>query len=150
MPGREGDDAIRSRARDLAQRIQLLQDLTSAERGSTFSFSEIQSALRDRGISLSAGRWSYLTNGEGPLTTDRGLLRALADTFAVDPAFLLDWSDPELPDRLLAHRQLVMAVRRAKIEKFATRALGDLTPESMRAIAVLIESQAREAFRDEG
>lgn len=149
MPGTDSDDAIRSRARDLAQRIQLLQDLTSAERGTPFSFAEIQSTLQGQGISLSAGRWSYLTNGEGPLTTDRGLLRALAEKFNVDPAFLLDWTDPALPDRLLAQRQLVMAVRRAKIEKFATRALGDLTPESMRAIAQLIESQSRESFRDE-
>lgn len=140
------DVAIRARTRELARRIQLLQDLATAERGAPFSYSEVNSALEEQGVHVSSGRWHYLINGEGALTTDVALLRGLAGLFTVEPDFLLNWDDPELPERVLAQRELIKRIRQDKIQKFATRALGELTPESLRAITALIEAQSRGDF----
>ncbi|GGI42664.1 hypothetical protein GCM10010988_40170 [Cnuibacter physcomitrellae] len=140
------DDAVRARTRELARRIQLLQDLATAERGAPYNYAEVKSALAEEGVHVSSGRWHYLINGEGALTTDNALLRGLARLFSVEPDFLLNWDDPELPERLLAQRELIQRIRQDKIQKFATRALGELTPESLRAITALIEAQSRGDF----
>ena len=84
--------------------------------------------------------------GDGPLTTDAKLLTELATVFEVDPSFLLDWEDPQLPARILAQRELVQILRRNKLIKIAARSLGPLTPESILAISQMIESQMARDF----
>lgn len=140
---------VRARARELARRLNLLQDVHASEHnGKPLGFSELRERLEARGVNLSEGRWAYMLTGEGALTTDSRLLSELAEIFEVDPSYLLDWDDPELPERILANRELIAAFRRNKIIKAAARSLGPLSPASISALSKIIDAEMSQDFRD--
>ncbi len=141
---------VRARALELARRLNLLQDVHASENnGKPLSFVELRERLEAHGVNLSEGRWAYMLTGEGALTTDSRLLSELAAIFEVDPSYLLDWDDPELPERILANRELIAAFRRNKIIKAAARSLGPLTPASISALSKIIDAEMSKDFRDE-
>lgn len=143
-------DVVRARAVELARRLNLLQDAYTSEHGDrVLGFGELRENLSARGVNLSEGRWTYMLSGDGPLTTDAKLLTELASIFDVDPSFLLDWEDPQLPARILAQRGLVETLRRNKLTRVAARSLGPLTPESILAISQMIDSQMARDFDSE-
>lgn len=152
----EGDDSVddpaqtvRARALELARRLNLLHDVYASENnGKPLGFSELRERLEARGVNLSEGRWAYMLSGQGALTTDTRLLSALADVFEVDASYLLDWNDPELPQRILANRELVAALRRNKIIRAAGRSLGPLSAESISALSKIIDAEMSKDFRD--
>lgn len=140
---------VRARALELARRLNLLQDVHASENnGKPLGFSELREHLEARGVNLSEGRWAYMLNGESALTTDSRLLSGLAEVFEVDASYLLDWDDPELPERILANRELIAALRRNKIIKAAARSLGPLTPASINALSKIIDAEMSKDFRD--
>lgn len=147
-----GDDpaqTVRARALELARRLNLLQDVHASENnGKQLGFSELRDRLEARGVNLSEGRWAYMLSGQSALTTDSRLLSELADIFEVDASYLLEWDDPELPDRILANRELIAALRRNKIIKAAARSLGPLTPTSINALSKIIDAEMSKDFRD--
>ncbi|MDJ0336603.1 hypothetical protein QMG83_15345 [Salinibacterium sp. G-O1] len=152
--GKAGGDQpsviVRARAVELARRLNLLQDAYASGHGDrVLGFSELRENLSLRGVNLSEGRWTYMLSGDGPLTTDSKLLTELAAVFEVDPSFLLDWDDPQLPARILAQRELVQTLRRNKLTRVAARSLGPLTPESLQAISQMIDSQMARDFGSE-
>lgn len=153
MENVESDDGpaqtVRARALGLARRLNLLQDVHASENnGKPLGFAELRDRLEVRGVNLSEGRWAYMLSGQGALTTDARLLSELADIFEVDPSYLLDWDDPELPDRILANRELIAALRRNKIIKAAARSLGPLSPASISALSKIIDTEMSKDFRD--
>lgn len=140
---------VRARALELARRLNLLQDVHASENdGKQIGFSELRERLEARGVNLSEGRWAYMLSGQGALTTDSRLLSELAEVFEVDASYLLDWDDPELPERILANRELVAALRRNKIIKAAARSLGPLSAASINALSKIIDAEMSKYFRD--
>ena len=137
-----GKDRAAKRREELSRRLEILLDVVVAEGGEPYKFSEIQTALANKGVSLSRARWFYMKEGTGANVTDRNLLTALAEFFGVPPAYLLD-SDPELPARVEAQLQLLKAMRIAEVKSFAARALGDLSPEATEAIAKILEEEMK-------
>ncbi|WP_312875943.1 helix-turn-helix domain-containing protein [Arthrobacter terrae] len=118
----------------LARRLNLLLDVVMAERGSPLTFPELQKELADRGVSLSRARWSYMKDGTGRLVSDPQLLTAISDVFDVDPAYLLGDDESELPERIDSRLEFVRSLRAARVKTFAARALGDVSPETLKAI----------------
>ncbi|WP_051388790.1 hypothetical protein [Arthrobacter sp. 35W] len=118
----------------LARRLNLLMDVVVAERGTPVTFREVQDQLAAQGISLSRARWFYMKDGTGRLVSDRRLLSAICEIFGVDPAYLLGESDSELPQRIDSQLEFVKSLRAARVKSFAARTLGDVSPETLRAI----------------
>jgi hypothetical protein len=118
----------------LARRLNLLLDVVVAERGHPVTFKEVQTELAARGIKLSRARWFYMKEGSGRLVTDPVLLTGLCDVFNVDPSYLVG-SDAALPERIDSQLEFVKSLRAARVKSFAARTLGDVSPETLRAIS---------------
>jgi transcriptional regulator with XRE-family HTH domain len=119
---------------ELARRLNLLLDVVVAERGQPITFREVQEQLAGRGVKLSRARWFYMKDGTGRLVSDPDLLRALCEIFNVDPAYLLDADSADLPQRIDSQLEFVKSLRAARVKTFAARTLGDVSPETLRAI----------------
>ncbi len=119
---------------ELASRLNLLLDVVVAERGQPVTFREVQEKLADKGIKLSRARWFYMKDGTGRLVSDPALLGALCDIFNVDPAYLMGSDASDLPERIDSQLEFVKSLRAARVKTFAARTLGDVSPETLRAI----------------
>ena len=126
-------DALSPQAQ-LARRLNLLLDAAVAERGKPMTFREVQAELADRGIKLSRARWFYMKEGTGRLVRDPALLAGLCSIFKVDPSYLIG-GDAELPERIDSQLEFVKSLRAARVKSFAARTLGDVSPETLRAIS---------------
>lgn len=128
------DGTLSPQAR-LARRLNLLLDVAVAERGKPVTFREIQAELAARGVKLSRARWFYMKDGRGRLVSDPALLTALCDIFNVDASYLLQGNDADLPERIDSQLEFVRSLRAARVKSFAVRTLGDVSPETLRAIS---------------
>ncbi|MDP9694495.1 UNVERIFIED_ORG: hypothetical protein J2X79_002054 [Arthrobacter globiformis] len=126
-------DALSPQAQ-LARRLNLLLDAAVAERGKPVTFREVQAELAVRGIKLSRARWFYMKEGTGRLVSDPVLLSGLCSIFKVNPSYLID-DDTELPERIDSQLEFVKSLRAARVKSFAARTLGDVSPETLRAIS---------------
>ncbi|WP_235501594.1 hypothetical protein [Arthrobacter sp. Leaf137] len=119
---------------ELARRLNLLLDVVVGERGQPVTFREVQQKLAEKGIKLSRARWFYMKDGTGRLVSDPALLGALCDIFNVDPDYLMGSDDADLPERIDSQLEFVKSLRAARVKTFAARTLGDVSPETLRAI----------------
>ncbi|GAA1786263.1 hypothetical protein GCM10009712_37050 [Pseudarthrobacter sulfonivorans] len=118
----------------LARRLNLLLDVVVAERGKPVTFREVQAELEAKGIKLSRARWFYMKEGTGRLVSDPVLLAGLCNIFNVDPSYLIG-DDAELPERIDSQLEFVKSLRAARVKSFAARTLGDVSPETLKAIS---------------
>lgn len=122
------------RGAELARRLNLLLDVVVAERGSPVTFREVQEGLAAQGVKLSRARWFYMKEGNGRLVTDSVLLSAICGIFNVDPSYLLSGEETDLPVRIDSQLDFVRSLRAVRVRAFAERALGDVSPETLRVI----------------
>ncbi|NVM97752.1 hypothetical protein [Arthrobacter sp. SDTb3-6] len=135
MPHFENEaEPVPSAQQILARRLNLLLDVAAEERGRPLTFLELKKELADRGVGLSRARWSYMKDATGRLVSDRKLLTAISEVFGVDPDYLLGNQGPELPELIDSKLEFLKALRAAKVKSFAARALGEVSPETLRAI----------------
>lgn len=127
----------------LARRLNLLLDVVIAERGTPMTFLELQQKLAGRGVNLSRARWSYMKDGTDRLVTDPQLLTAISEVFGIDPAYLLGDEDSGLPEQIDSRLEFLKALRAAKVKSFAARALGEVSPETLRAITEFLNNDIK-------
>lgn len=118
----------------MGRRINLLLDAAAEKRGYDVLFPEIKAELAARGVGMSRARWFYMKDGTGPLVKNRKVLTAICGMFDVDPSYLLDLDSDELPESIQARLEFVKALRAARVQAFAARTLGDVSPETLKAI----------------
>lgn len=80
-----------------------------------------------------------MKDGNGSLVQDRPLLGALADYFRVDPDYLLGVEHVETPEIIGRELEFVKALRAARVKSFATRTLGNVSPETLQSIREFLE-----------
>lgn len=127
----DGDPA--NPAQVLASRLRLLLDAKALMLGHEPTSAEVIAAVTCWGVPLSRSRWDYMVNGRR-YVDDPALREALAAYFSVDAHYLDPSYDGPLPEGLEAQLDLVRAMRAAKVKSFAMRVLGDVSPDTMRAI----------------
>jgi hypothetical protein len=125
--------------RALARKLALLLDHVEAVRGTAYTFNEVNEFLEARGIPLSRARWGYMLSGDSWRVRDPALLGGLADLFGVGVGYLRDGD--ELPESIAAEMHLIRSLRRARVQNFAARNLGDTDPKAYEAIAEYLDSQ---------
>ncbi|WP_425864706.1 hypothetical protein [Arthrobacter sp. TWP1-1] len=118
----------------MGRRINLLLDAAAEKRGYEVLFPEVKTELAARGVGMSRARWFYMKDGTGPLVKNRTVLTAICGMFDVDPSYLLDLDSDELPESIQARLGFVKALRAARVQAFAARTLGDVSPETLNAI----------------
>jgi len=131
----------------LARRLELLMDATAVERGKPYTWSEVQQFVQGEGVKLSRARWSYMLNGTGGLVTDSRLLLALARLFKVDIDYLVDLESTAVPPRVEAQLHLIRSMREARVQAFAARSVGEMSPGLMNAISDYLQSHGEAADR---
>ena len=126
----------------LAARLRLLLDAAATKYGSEPTFRQIALFLERRGITISRSRWQYMLSGKRFTVKDEKLLTAIAEYFDVEPTYLLDMSSETVPATVEAQLGLVRAMRAAEVKSFAARALGDVSPETLKAITKFLEDES--------
>lgn len=134
------EEETRTAAALLAKRLRLLLDVMAAETGSEPAYSEIAAFLAERGTNLSRSRWTYMLNGTRKVD-DAEVFAGLAEFFDIDADFLTDDHDVSTPEKVTAQLDLVRAMRAAKVKTYATRTLGDLSPETLHAITQFLDHE---------
>ncbi|WP_104081733.1 hypothetical protein [Cryobacterium sp. Y11] len=124
---------------ELARKLNLLLDVVVAEGNTPYTYRQIEAGLNERGLTLSRARWAYMITGEGPLVTDPALLTGIAEFFRIPPEYMLG-SDDDLPERVDAQLAFVKNLRVARVVSFAARTLSDVSPETLRSITELLET----------
>ncbi|WP_186760233.1 hypothetical protein [Arthrobacter alpinus] len=141
MTDDRGDSDVEQSAQFvLARRLNLLLDVVIAERGTPMTFLELQQKLSDRGVKLSRARWSYMKDGTDRLVSDPKLLTAISEVFGVDPSYLRGDEGSGLPEQIDSRLEFLKALRAAKVKSFAARALGEVSPETLRAITEFLNN----------
>jgi hypothetical protein len=131
---RDSNGGKRTPQAELARKLNLLLDIVVAERGTPFTYREVSETLAKRGVNLSRARWFYMKDGTGRMVSDPELLAALSELFEVDSSYLLGSEGAEIPERIDAQLEFVKSLRAARVKTFAARTLGDVSPETLRAI----------------
>lgn len=124
----------------LARRLSLLLDVVPLASGERATFEDLHQFLTQRGVSLSRARWTYMVSGTGRRVTDYGLLTAIAEFFEIAPAFLLE-EQGELPARINAQLEFVQMARRKQVRLYATRMLGDVSPELLQELMASLQDE---------
>ena len=122
----------------VAQKIELLLDVMRARGHEPASFTEIQEEMAKRGIKLSRTRWFRIRKGSPDARPTPDLLRALADYFDVEDAYLLH-RDGQVSDRVEAELNLLKALKLINASDVGARTIGDLSPEALNELAAAIE-----------
>ncbi|WP_194396238.1 hypothetical protein [Microbacterium atlanticum] len=134
------DDDNKSAAQDLAKRLRLLLDVSTAESGAEPTYSEISAFLEARGTSLSRSRWTYMVNGHR-YVRDPLIVDGLAAFFDVDAPFLLGDEDAPTPEKVNAQLDLIRSMRAARVKSYAARTLGDVSPKALQAISKYLDEE---------
>jgi hypothetical protein len=129
--------AAARRAETLARKINLLLDVLVSDTGKPLDYAAMRDGAQKAGYYLSRTRWTLLKAGKEQVVPDEAL-RAIAAVFDVDPEYLLQ-EGGKLPERVEAELELIRSMRRAEVRNFATRALGPVDPEALRAIAKILD-----------
>jgi hypothetical protein len=124
--------------RELAQKLTLLIDTIATEKGQEFTYPDVKAALEARGHKLSRTSWHFMLTGTGRLPSNNDLLRAIADVFGVNNEYLVQ-GNLEVPARITAQLEAVKKMRVARVRQFATRTLGDMSPEALAAIEKILD-----------
>jgi hypothetical protein len=132
--------------RELAQKLNLLMDTIATEQGHEFTYPDVRAALAARGHKLSRTSWHFMLTGTGRLPSNDDLLREIADVFGVDREYLVPGSS-EVPARITAQLEAVRKLRAAKVKQFATRTLGDMSPEALAAIEKILDEDSNSKNR---
>jgi hypothetical protein len=122
-----------TREQVLANKLDLLLDSINAETGEKMTWPVISEELKKRNQGISRTTWQFMKAGTPIAWPSDELLTALAETFSVDPQYLIQESGP-IPERVEKELELLKSMRRAKVRNFALRNLGTVDPEALEII----------------
>ncbi len=125
--------------RELARRLKIVADAPRAD-GSPFDEAELTQDLADRGVSLEAGEWATLLSGRHDASVRSRLLNGVAAYAGVPAAYLVDLEDVDAADAAEAQFDFRLALRETGADSISARAVGDVSPAALRAIAQSLRS----------
>lgn len=135
MPGE--DEATPPRAASLADKINRLFEEFPGPNGPR-SNEEVAEAITQAGTKISSSYLWLLRTGRRD-NLGKHHLEAIAAYFQVPPAYFFN---SEVADQVAAELDLIGAMRKAGVRDLALRA-ADLSPDSLRAIAAMVEQARR-------
>jgi transcriptional regulator with XRE-family HTH domain len=132
---------VRVEGRELARRLRLLTTSTPDRGTDIFEPDALVAHLAQNGTTFSAERWDALLVETDSMRISRKLLNTIASYFEVDAAYLDNTNVSEVSKRIDARLEFQQALRATGAQTVAARALGDISPDALRAITKAILSQ---------
>ena len=99
--------------------------------------------LERRGVALEAGEWKAITTPSATGPVRARVLEALAAVSGVAPGYFLALGDEELREATEAQLDFRSALRETGADSVAARAVGEVSPSALRAIAASLRSAGR-------
>lgn len=124
---------------ELARRIHLIQS-TPLSSNTAFEADKVRRVLNERGVTLENGEWESLTDPSASQPVRRRVLEAIAEYAGLPTAYLLDPTDGGATDLAEAQLEFRAALSATGAESVSTRAVGDVSPAALRAIARSLRS----------
>lgn len=124
---------------ELARRLHAMSDAPRLD-GSPFVASDLVSDLNERGVNIDAGEWAELLNGRGPESVRDRVLIGIAEYAGVPAAYLTDLNDEEAVAVAEAQFDFRSALVESGADSVSARAVGDVSPSALRAIARSLRS----------
>lgn len=119
---------------EFAARVQRLME-SPVPSGALFDQSDFLASLADRGLVVTSREWAELSEPTDDSPVRLRLVEALADYCGVPLAYLTDIADEGALDTTDAQLEFRLALRESGADAIATRAVGDVSPAALRAIA---------------
>jgi transcriptional regulator with XRE-family HTH domain len=126
--------------RELGDRLALLMRTYGQDAG----VADLVAAVRAKVPDFSDETWRSLIEESGTVTVDLEILKAVADYFGVDAAYLAEPLVDNAIERVKAELELQEALRDAGAMTIAARNLGEASPSALRAIAAAIRTRPGE------
>jgi len=144
--GAEGEDIeprVDTDPVELARRLVALTEAPLGD-GSGFDQDALLADLASRGVVVDEGEWAELLSGQGPSSVRARVLEGISDHASIPVAYLLELSDTEALEASEAQFDFRLALRESGADSVSARAVGDVSPAALRAIAHSLRSiQAR-------
>lgn len=125
--------------KELARRVKQILRSPLGEDGD-FSEDAFFATLVPKGLTLATGEWSSLTRPKNSDPVRVRLLEALAEYASVAPGYLTTLGDKEQKEATDAQLDLRCAIRDTGAASISARAVGDVSPAALRAIAASLRS----------
>jgi transcriptional regulator with XRE-family HTH domain len=123
---------------ELARRLNLIVSTPRAD-GSSFDESDLILELSNRGVDFDSGDWVELLSGHAGNLVSVRMLEAVAWYADVPAAYLIELADADTAEACEAQFDFRSAVRESGAT-ISARAVGDVSPAALRAIANSIRS----------
>lgn len=124
---------------ELSRRLNLLQGPPRLD-GSVFDETALIEALAEGGVTLQADEWRQLVSGQHQGAVRSSVLIGVAEYAGVTQEYLLDLDDSEAAESAEAQLDFRLALSESGADSVAARALGDVSPAALRAIAQSVRS----------
>jgi len=108
--------------------------------GSTFDVDGLVAELADRGVALDRDEWSALLAGESTSPVRVRVLEGVGAYAGVPTAYLLDLGDAAAVEAAEANFEFREALKASGADSVSARAVGEISPAALRAIAQTLRS----------
>lgn len=120
----------------VASRVHRLLDEQAADEAALFAH------LRDIDAGFAVSAQELLTSTASTVVVPEGMLRAIAQWADVHPAYLADPTEAAVADRTDAELELRAVMREVGASRIQFRAVGEMSPDALRAIANSLRARA--------
>lgn len=128
-----------TRPSELGRRIQAIVHAPRVD-GSEFDVEALAAELSERGVSLDPDEWSALLAGSAEPSVRTRLLEGVADYAGLPPAYLLSLDDADAIEVAEANLDFRHALKSSGADSVSARAVGEVSPAALRAIAQTLRS----------
>lgn len=111
--------------------------------GSAFDLDALTAELAERGVVLAAGEWDDLLEGRATSPVRSRVLEGVASYSVIPPEYLLQLDDAAAEEAAEAQFDFRLALRETGADSVSARAVGDISPTALRAIAQSLRSIGR-------
>lgn len=124
---------------ELARRLKVVSAAPRAD-GTSFEYEELAQELAERGVVLGAGEWKDLRSGHASSPVRSRVLEGIAAYSGISADYLLELDDSAAQEATEAQYDFREALRETGANSVSARAVGDVSPTALRAIAQSLRS----------
>lgn len=135
----EIEPTVETDPRELGRRLAAIARAPRLD-GSDFDVDGFISDLADRGVSLDREEWASLVTGGSRSPVRVRILEGVGAYAGVPTAYLLDLSDAAAVDAAEANFEFRDALKASGADSVSARAVGEISPAALRAIAQTLRS----------
>jgi len=136
---REMEPMVDADAKELGRRLSALSRAPRLD-GSPFDVDGLIGGLADRGVALDPTEWSALLSGDLTSPVRVRVLEGVGVYAGVPTAYLLDLDDAAAVEAAEANLEFREALKASGADSVSARAVGDISPSALRAIAQTLRS----------